>query len=680
MEERKAAYAEFFRQANAYSIAAADRAFSLGAFDATVLAGPPPGLVGVRTEASDAEVSEDTPPDALYRKSLQWKLERDECARRRQQFQTERELAQCTFHPAITRRSENLSRRECETPVTERLYEKGQKKRQEREETASRFREWRISTECTFQPAINDADVSPRFLREYAPVPPARDPECTFTPSINQSSVLMVSQLSSKSGATPRKTHRGRRHSSHSAAAQQAAPQRAFSITAELARTQEKHRSAPRESASATAAALYRNMAEKAADEVRQLDRLIEQAAATLEERGTRTKDTEHSGILLATPSRNSAPDSDAETTKLFDATPSRPFGPTTEHNDNSLVFVDRTDGQLYTSAKGVFTDSSGNLYTDVNTLRRALNNFVRSDRAGNVFTEASVSTSPRVDIPRMQINGAYVESNYQDSDGEECTNEASCTDGVVNLCPGVSAVIDVSERVDVMLPSGECLDWNAFLERQNFCETSRLERMSRIENGCAQSHKPKINRKSIDILRKAQQPLGSPEKFKSRQEVLRGKATARKEALQKEAIAECTFHPRIAEFAKKQPKKSFAELSSTDTIRREKALRELREQKARKELDGASFHPQISDKAKEAQSMLYLREDIAGYVGKMRQKQEQAETERLALQSSLQQKEMQDCTFRPTINNSPAYVKRIAQSMTLVRAQRAASDAAGRE
>jgi hypothetical protein len=91
------------------------------------------------------------------------------------------------------------------------------------------------------------------------------------------------------------------------------------------------------------------------------------------------------------------------------------------------------------------------------------------------------------------------------------------------------------------------------------------------------------------------------------------------------------------------------------------------------------TFRPALTPKANVVKSMLKVNEDPDRIIQWYGEKLERQEQERQRIFEERAQEELKDCTFNPQTKECPSYVKRIAKSMQVVKAARAAEQASMR-
>jgi len=133
-----------------------------------------------------------------------------------------------------------------------------------------------------------------------------------------------------------------------------------------------------------------------------------------------------------------------------------------------------------------------------------------------------------------------------------------------------------------------------------------------------------------------------------------------------------CTFQPKINKGTESLRGRSIYEMSVADHQRKENNRRALRLEAEQNELVNMTFTPQISNFSKtKGKSVLQLSSDNSQFLDWLKQSNLKKEQKRLEILREREENEAKDCTFSPKTTECPAYVKRIALSMSIVKAAR---------
>jgi hypothetical protein len=214
------------------------------------------------------------------------------------------------------------------------------------------------------------------------------------------------------------------------------------------------------------------------------------------------------------------------------------------------------------------------------------------------------------------------------------------------------------------------------FLQRQEqhlIMKEKHIEDKKQME---AKAHQPAICKKSKKICEERGTFMQRLE-----QQSLRTRVRLRREKDRKDP--NCTFRPKITNIAKKTRARTVRELSDGDANRRETTRRVLKLKADQELMNELTFKPKLSIETKlapRAQGRLQILKAPHTYVRRMKRaaKMKQEQQRRKAQDAELD--EFSECTFHPKIHDAPAYVKKIARSMSLSRSvKREVSDDSAR-
>lgn len=150
-------------------------------------------------------------------------------------------------------------------------------------------------------------------------------------------------------------------------------------------------------------------------------------------------------------------------------------------------------------------------------------------------------------------------------------------------------------------------------------------------------------------------------------QDVLRREQTTTKLAA-KSVDPNHTFHPELSSRGAHMRTRSIYEMSRGDLHKKETNQRILRLKTEQEELKNLTFQPAINQ-SKNARSSLQLLDNPGGFLERYTIEQKQNEIERNKLLEEKMLNEMKDCTFAPQTKECPSYIKRIARSLSVVKA-----------
>lgn len=134
------------------------------------------------------------------------------------------------------------------------------------------------------------------------------------------------------------------------------------------------------------------------------------------------------------------------------------------------------------------------------------------------------------------------------------------------------------------------------------------------------------------------------------------------------------TFQPHINPSSEKRRPRSAQEMSRGDAIKHQSAIRMMILKSEQEELSELTFRPEITKKAKKLnKSYLKIQQDPAKPLALHEERISKREKIYQQHQQEKAQQEVSQCTFKPEVKSCPAYVKRIAKSMEIVREVRKA-------
>eukprot|EP00752_Nemacystus_decipiens_P018403 g16506.t1 len=214
---------------------------------------------------------------------------------------------------------------------------------------------------------------------------------------------------------------------------------------------------------------------------------------------------------------------------------------------------------------------------------------------------------------------------------------------------------------------------FHAFLSRQNKMETDKLKHIEQIQLMRQHTFKPEICAESTKIHQESN-------KGDFLQRVARDAARKEHEAVRQKAAGlhdpDCTFKPKITARSANLQARSVVELSRGDQLKRETTQRLTRLRAEQELLADTTFRPRINADAasRMAVSKLKVVSDPGSYIAtveNLRRRKEECVV-RGAIEKAA--KEVEGCTFRPETTECPAYITRIAKSISASKALPAGS------
>ncbi|TMW66095.1 hypothetical protein Poli38472_003860 [Pythium oligandrum] len=214
------------------------------------------------------------------------------------------------------------------------------------------------------------------------------------------------------------------------------------------------------------------------------------------------------------------------------------------------------------------------------------------------------------------------------------------------------------------------------FLERQQFHEQARRKKLETTQQQLVPPHKPSINKKSLMMMENGRKGdfLERITKYAIRKE----QDTVKKKTV-RVSDPNCTFKPTINTYSAKRQPRSVTELSRGDLLRRETTQRLMKLKMEQEEMASLTFRPQLNRVSQRIEGRLKILDSPDTYLQRIQQ-QSQAQT--IKHRRAVQEKEMEEfaeCTFKPRTIDAPAYVQRIARSVSLTKALKKQQEAAAK-
>lgn len=221
-------------------------------------------------------------------------------------------------------------------------------------------------------------------------------------------------------------------------------------------------------------------------------------------------------------------------------------------------------------------------------------------------------------------------------------------------------------ERTSPTSAAANKMNFEAFLNRQMQTELRKQKEISETLNSVTPSFTPAINRRSISLASSISR--GDFLERVDRDSKRRHHDTQKKQVMSQEPFS---FQPELSAKAEKMRPRSSYELSRGDLLKRETAHRMLKLRLEQEELQKNTYRPELSRMAKSMKSSLQLDDQSESYVDRVRAANQEKESMRLSILKEREHNETLDCTFKPVTRDCPAYVKRIARSLSIVKSAR---------
>lgn len=211
--------------------------------------------------------------------------------------------------------------------------------------------------------------------------------------------------------------------------------------------------------------------------------------------------------------------------------------------------------------------------------------------------------------------------------------------------------------------------NFQQFLGRQQITLITKEKKAEEMKRSSTPTFKPEFCRKSLEISNNIIKG-----EFLERVERDVLKRVENELTKTHTVIAMHPFTPAINKSSEKLRPRSAHEMSRGDQMRRETNQRMMRLRCEQKELSELTFQPEITKKAiKMGKTVLAskLSEDPSKIIEWARSEDLKKEESRLQQLKEKEIKELETCTFAPQTKDCPAYIKRIAKSMAVVKAAR---------
>jgi len=195
---------------------------------------------------------------------------------------------------------------------------------------------------------------------------------------------------------------------------------------------------------------------------------------------------------------------------------------------------------------------------------------------------------------------------------------------------------------------------FQSFLERQN--KHARMKKLNKkkIEAEIKTSFSPKLCKKSLKIANRKSQDTFLDRVAKERQL----KQLSKERNLESNKDPECTFTPKITKIARRKHPRSVIEMSLGDSLKKQERIRTMKKKVDKEELKKLTFKPKTRKGNQNVEGCLRLLSEPETYLQRIREthlclNEKQKEAVRMK-----EAKELEECTFTPTITTLPKYLK----------------------
>lgn len=131
---------------------------------------------------------------------------------------------------------------------------------------------------------------------------------------------------------------------------------------------------------------------------------------------------------------------------------------------------------------------------------------------------------------------------------------------------------------------------------------------------------------------------------------------------------SECTFAPTISRKAQEKRKRTVEELSYGDAEKKEQRLASLKDALDQRAL--SANIPQMSTSNLSVSSHLQLSTDMETYLARVQQEKDRKAAVVEKIRMERQSREMRECTYAPITKDAPSYIKRMARSVAMLKAE----------
>ena len=195
-----------------------------------------------------------------------------------------------------------------------------------------------------------------------------------------------------------------------------------------------------------------------------------------------------------------------------------------------------------------------------------------------------------------------------------------------------------------------------SFFERQALFEIMKSEKKLKIAQQSV-TQQPVILEKSKRMV---------TDNFEERNQRLIEKR--KKQVSLKEYDSECTFKPAISRTAQEKRKRTIEELSYGDMERKEQHLATLKDALDQRAL--TTNMPQMSTSNLSVSSHLQLSTGLDTYLDRIQRDKDKKEAAIERIRMERMSREVRECTYAPMTKDAPSYIKRMARSVAILKAE----------
>ncbi|PRP77452.1 methionine-R-sulfoxide reductase [Planoprotostelium fungivorum] len=183
----------------------------------------------------------------------------------------------------------------------------------------------------------------------------------------------------------------------------------------------------------------------------------------------------------------------------------------------------------------------------------------------------------------------------------------------------------------------------------------------------------PQLNKKSLDMAgRKGETFMQRLEQDNFKREQVKNDKVASTKTIQSRNMMNISklipqpdesFHPQILPTSKHLRRRSWAEMSTGDSLKKQLQQIAAREKAVQDELEKVTFEPNINE-IPGVQSRLRILSEPESYLDRLKREQELKDFKNQEKLVAKSMREISDCTFRPETREAPEFVKRIAREL----------------
>lgn len=199
-----------------------------------------------------------------------------------------------------------------------------------------------------------------------------------------------------------------------------------------------------------------------------------------------------------------------------------------------------------------------------------------------------------------------------------------------------------------------------SFYERQAYFVLKKMEDLQKIQAEMSQSHQPAISYKSREIV----ETKGKGNFIERNMEFLRAKEEHLRELARERIEAEqFDYRPEITPLGQMTSPKDLDQLCYGDIKKKRHTIEQLRMENEKNFVKNHTFRPQLETVNENVKSKLGLELSPPAYVNHVMRANIEKEQRRILAEQNKEEKELEECTFKPEITKLPSYIKKINEA-----------------